>query len=200
MDPNKRVVSALLGFFLLAYTQGTAIGRPVQKGHGSRLSAVGFLSGFGTGKLSEKGNYQVVPLYVDFDFRLSKLQSEKEKKPPVSFFFVLEPFISYVPSPDNNAEIGNNFLIKACFLTEESRLRPYLKVGVGGIFITQHIREQGTQLNFNENACLGFHYFFKKNIAFTAEYRYRHLSNADTKRPNRGMDANFGLAGISYFF
>lgn len=197
---TKRLASVLLGFFVLICVQGAAIGQPVQKGHSSRLSAVEFLTGFGTGKLSEKGNYQVVPLYVDFDFRLSKPQVEGADAAPVSFYFVVEPFISYVPSPDNNAEIGNNFLIKACFFPDTSRFRPYLKAGIGGIFITQHIREQGTQLNFNENACLGFHYFFKKNVALTAEYRYRHLSNADTKRPNRGMDANFGLAGISYFF
>jgi opacity protein-like surface antigen len=197
---TKKLVSALLGIFVSISVQSVAIGQPVQKGHASRLSAVGFLSGFGTGRLSEKGNYQVVPLYVDFDFRLSKPQPGEENKPVVSFYFVLEPFVSYVSSPDNNAEIGNNFLIKACFLADTSRFRPYVKAGVGGIFITQHIREQGTQLNFNENACLGFHYFFKKNVAFTAEYRYRHLSNADTKRPNRGMDANFGLAGVSYFF
>lgn len=170
------------------------------KASGMHLSGIEFLSGFGSGKLIGKGNYQVVPLYVDFDFRVFAPAPEQKNNDPVAFYFVVEPFVSYVSSPDSNAEAGNNFLLKACFFPDTARFRPYVKGGVGFIYMTQHIREEGTQLNFNENACIGFHYFFKKNLALTVEYRYRHLSNADIKRPNRGLDANFGLTGISYFF
>jgi predicted porin len=47
---------------------------------------------------------------------------------------------------------------------------------------------------------LGLHYFFSKNTAFTMEGRYRHLSNADIKRPKTGINSYFILIGLSYLF
>jgi len=66
--------------------------------------------------------------------------------------------------------------------------------------MTLHTREQSTQFNFTEQASIGMHYFFTKNTAFTAEYRFRHLSNADIRQPNRGISTNFVTAGITYKF
>jgi len=162
--------------------------------------AIEFLTGFGVAKLHAQEAYHTIPLFVDLDFDLNSLVQKTGFHYPGLLQFVLEPFASYVAEPRNNAEIGNNFLIKIGFLPESAKLQPYFKGGLGLIYMTQHTREQGTQFNFNEYGGIGAHYFFKKNIAFTVEYRFRHISNAGRKYPNHGINTNFGVCGISYLF
>jgi hypothetical protein len=164
------------------------------------LHGIEFLTGIGAGKIEDQGHYRLVPLIVDLDFDLRPLIENTAIKLPGLFQFVDEPFISYIFDPNNNIEIGNNFLLKIGILPETSKFQPYLKGGIGLTYITQHFREQGTQFNFNESLGMGMHYFFKKNMAFTLEYRRRHLSNAGIKRPNGGVDINLFLGGISYLF
>lgn len=169
-------------------------------GKPKNLTAIEFLTGFGLAKLQEQGNYNVIPVMVDFDFDLKPWLEKKNINPRGLFQFIIEPFIAYVSQPRQNAEIGSNLLIKIGFLPGSAKLQPYFKAGVGLIYSTQHFREEGTQLNFNGLAGLGAHYFFKKNTALTLEYRFRHVSNADTKRPNTGIATNFVICGISYYF
>ena len=164
------------------------------------LKGIEVLTGFGSAKLRDKATYHPITFYLDLDFDLKPQLEKINFNPPVMFDFVLEPFASYSYQPDNNAEIGNNFLVKIGFVPETWKLQPYFKGGVGFIYITQHTREQGTQFNFNEYAGLGLHYFLNKRTAITAEYRYRHLSNASIKSPNRGIDTNYGIVGVSHLF
>lgn len=164
------------------------------------LQGIEILSGFGVAKLREKGSYHVSPLLVDFDFDAKPLFKKIGINDPALLQFVLEPFVSYVSSPNGNAEIGNNFLIKVGFVPDTWKIQPYFKGGVGFVYITQHTREQGSQFNFNEYTGLGAHYFFKKNLALTVEYRYRHLSNAGMRSPNSGINTNYGICGLSYQF
>lgn len=164
------------------------------------FSGIEFLSGFGTAHLQEKGRYDVIPLYVDFDFDLKPFLQKTGFCPPGLLQFVEEPFLAGVSNPNGNIEAGNNFVLKIGILPETSRIQPYVKGGIGFLYMSQHTREQGTQFNFNEFIGFGIHLFVKKNLAFTVEYRYRHLSNSDIDKPNRGINSNFGLCGLSYIF
>jgi len=165
------------------------------------LKGIEFLTGFGLAKLqAPQGSYHVMPLFVDFDFDLKPLLLKKYMRFPGLLQFVLEPFIAYVYDPNNNIEVGNNFLFKIGFLPETAKFQPYLKGGVGFLYMSQHTREQGSQFNFNQYAGLGLHYFFKKNLAFTIEYRFRHISNADIEKPNKGINTNFTTCGITYLY
>jgi hypothetical protein len=155
------------------------------------------LTGFGSGRLSQKGGYRLIPLFLDFNFAIKK--KDKSTFPP-QLDFVLEPFFSYVYNPDNNMEIGSNFLFKVSFTSPEARFQPYLKGGVGVIYMSQPTLEQATSLNFDDTAAVGIHYFFKENRAFTLEYRFRHISNAAFKSPNAGINTHFALFSLSYFF
>lgn len=167
----------------------------------SQLKGVELLSGFGLARLHlSQGYYRVAPLFLDCDFDLKPLLQKKSIHLPGLFQFVLEPFVAYVSRPNSNAEIGNSFLVKIGLLSENAKFQPYFKGGVGFVYTTQHLRAQGTQFDFNEYAGVGGHYFFQKNIALTLECRYRHLSNADIKQPNWGVDSHFIVAGISYLF
>lgn len=163
------------------------------------LQSVEYLTGFGGGNLDRKGKYEHTPFLVNFNYNF-KSSTKKKNLPPGIFQFVLEPFVSYVLEPDPNMEVGTNFLFKVNILPKNEKFQPYAKAGTGIIYISQRTREQATQYNFNEIAGFGMSYFFNKDRAFTLEYRYRHISNAGLKDPNRGIDSTFVLCGISYKF
>ncbi len=164
------------------------------------LEGVEFLTGFGWGKLRRKGNYHLTPFMVDFDFNLKPLTQKLNFNPSQLLQFQIEPFISFVSQPDINVEIGTSFLLKIGILPQTSKFQPFILIGPGMLYMTQHTREQSTQFNFIEQAGIGMHYFFRKNIAFTLEGRFRHLSNSGIKHPNTGINTQFVIAGISYQF
>ena len=193
---NRRLISIVLVFILLLCPLHT-IGFSEQPRYAPKLE---FLTGYGSARIKQKGVYHVIPFFFDFNFDLTALLEKHKIRFPGSLTFVLEPFISYVFSPNRNVEVGNNIAFKIGILAETSKLQPYFKGGSGPIFISQHTREQGTQFNFNDFAALGVHYFFTKTVALTFEYRFRHISNAEIKKPNRGIDSHFGLCGVAFLF
>ncbi len=171
-----------------------------QKEKPKSLEGVEFFTGFGWGKLRHQKNYRLTPFMVDFDFNLKPLTQKLNFNPRSLLQFQLEPFISFISSPNNNIETGTSFLLKTGFLPQTSKFQPFILGGVGIDYMTQHTHSQSTQFNFIEQAGLGMHYFFQKRIAFTLEGRYRHLSNAGIKHPNTGINTQFIVAGISYQF
>jgi len=164
------------------------------------LEGIELFTGFGWGKLRRKGNYHLTPFMVDFDFNLKPLTKKFNFNPSQLLQFQIEPFISFVSQPDTNIEIGTSFLFKLGILPQTSKFQPFILVGPGMVYMTQHTPKQSTQFNFINQAGIGIHYFFRKNIAFTLEGRYRHLSNAGIKQPNLGINTQFVIAGISYQF
>ncbi len=192
---NKKIIISL--FVLLSLSgQLSRAEEPKPK----CLEAIELLTGFGWNKLHGKSNYNLFPILAAFDFNLKPLAKKINFNPKQLLQFQVEPFLTFVSSPDSNIETGSNFFIKIGLLPETSKLQPYAKVGAGIIYISEHTGEQSTQFNFTETAGLGLHYFLSKNIAFTLEYRYRHLSNAAIKEPNHGINTQFSLAGLTYRF
>ncbi len=164
------------------------------------LESIDILTGFGWGKLKEKGNHNLIPFSIAFNFNLKNLTQKINFKPRALMQFQLEPFLSLVTRPDNNIETGASFWLKMGLLPETSKFQPYFKLGAGLLYMTQHTREQATQFNFTEQLALGMHYYFCKNTALTLEGRWRHLSNSSIKHPNHGINTYFVLTGISYRF
>ena len=159
----------------------------------------GFI-GFAKAKLREKGNYFLTPLIFDFDFDLKPFFKKRGFSLPGLFQFQLEPFMCIVSKPNTNIEAGNAFMFKVGILPETAKFQPYGKIGVGMLYLSQRTREQSTQFNFLEQGGIGAHYFFNKNTAFTAECRFRHLSNSGIKRPNSGINTLFFVVGTTYKF
>ena len=164
------------------------------------LQGVEILTGFGRGELTGKKDYHLVPIMIGFDFNLKLLTQKIGFNPPSLIQFQIEPFLSLVTNPDNNMEVGTSFLLKVGLLPEDWRFQPYVKSGLGMIYMSQHTLDQNTQFNFLINGGTGFHYFFKKQCALTLEYRFRHASNAGIKQPNGGIDTHSCLLGIAYLF
>lgn len=158
------------------------------------------LVGFGVGHLQHQAHYRLIPVAWDINFDLKKFAESKGLHTPGLLDAVWEPMAAWVIAPHSNAELASNCLLKFGLLPLTFRWQPYLKGGLGAVYLTQHVHSQSTQFNFNEYAGLGFHYFFKPNLAMSVEYRYRHLSNASMRSPNGGINTQFALLGISLSF
>lgn len=171
-----------------------------QQSKESFIEAVEFLYGNARGDLRKQDNYELYHLIVDFDLNLKALLENWNSIPKNLVQLQIEPFVSYVYSPAKEREFGTSFLLKIGLLPESWKFQPYIKAGLGIIYMTLETLEQGSQFNFTEQAGIGMHYFLTDNTAVTAEYRIRHLSNADLKEPNAGINTDTIIAGITYKF
>ena len=80
------------------------------------------------------------------------------------------------------------------------RLTPFLEGGGGTVLTDIGHQYDGQNFNFNLEASGGARYFIKQNLSINAEYRYQHISNADTGRRNIGINATGPVIGVSWFF
>ena len=163
------------------------------------LDSIDILTGFLEADLKDKDDYQGIPLLVSLNFDAKPLFSKVGIETQGRLNFTVEPFANTIISPDNNVEVGSNFLLKYVFPLSET-FQPFFKGGLGVLYMSQKTNEQSTQYNFLPQAGVGFHLFYKDNAALTFEYRYRHLSNNSFGSRNGGIDANMILAGVSFFF
>jgi len=46
----------------------------------------------------------------------------------------------------------------------------------------------------------GLSYFVTDSLAVNAGYRFQHISNGHTSTPNRGVDSDSGVVGVSFYF
>ncbi|MCX5705045.1 MAG: acyloxyacyl hydrolase [Candidatus Omnitrophica bacterium] len=167
--------------------------------HPRWLKEIGILSGYASGPLDEKPDYEFVPMIFRFGLDLNPFINKFSWDTKGLLELQLEPFINTVVSPNNNVEIGSNFVLKYAFpLTK--KFYPYVEGGLGMLYMSQHTREQSTQYNFLPQGGAGLMYFLKDNLALTVGYRYRHLSNNSFKSPNSGINVDMYLAGLSIVY
>jgi lipid A 3-O-deacylase len=79
-------------------------------------------------------------------------------------------------------------------------LVPYLEAtaGAGGTNLT--VRETQSRFTFVLDGGAGVSYFVTSGIALNLGYRFQHISNGNTGHPNRGVNSNTGVAGVSFHF
>ncbi|MCF7907764.1 MAG: acyloxyacyl hydrolase [Candidatus Omnitrophica bacterium] len=163
------------------------------------LRKIGIFTGFLDERMKHEHDNRGVSLLVSLGYDARPFFSKVGISTKGYLDFVLEPFFNVITSPSDEFEVGSNFLVEYDFpLTDW--FQPYIKGGLGLIYMSQETKEQGTQWNFLPQGSVGFHWSLKDNIAFSCEYRHRHLSNASIKHPNKGIDAKMYLAGITFFF
>lgn len=178
----------------------------------SYFKSFSYFTGFAKGELSQKDSYKIVPSIFRFSFDMDKMgigaadivsfiADKVFNKPDLPVKgeteFLAETFINTVISPDSNVEVGFDLLVKYAYPVTD-RINPYFLAGGGVMFMTQHTIEQSTQYNFIPQLGCGVSYDLKENMAIDLEYRYRHLSNADIKLPNDGINVNMFLIGVTY--
>jgi len=111
----------------------------------------------------------------------------------------LEPLYQQYISPKQNYFAGLGMTYRYHFLSL-GRLVPYAELAAfaGGTNLkTTEIRSDFTFLLWGG---AGASYFVTDRTALYAGYRYQHVSNGNTSKPNRGFESNVGVLGVSFFF
>ncbi len=86
------------------------------------------------------------------------------------------------------------------FVPVKSRFVPFAEAGLG-LTSTDIDREiVGQPFNFNLDLGLGTRYFLSQKWALTLEYRFQHISNANTGRHNLGINAQGPVLGVAHVF
>lgn len=164
-----------------------------------KLTSFGVLSGYGRASIHDD-HYEHTTLLFQWKYDIKPFLEKKIGFQSSGLIeFIVEPMLSFVYNPGDNAEVGVSFLAQyGHYFTPQ--FLGFINGGVGGIYTTQHTLEQDTQGNFISQIGGGIYCHLTKNVFLVAEYRFRHLSNAGIKHPNGGIDSDMFLLGISTKF
>lgn len=197
---NKIVAAATWIFFVTVFFAVSSVfaERP-KEGVGQWLQEAGVFCAYGRGDLKEQDDMEVVDLGLRLGFDLKPFVKKFGFEPKGLLEILHEPFLGAITSPRSNMELGLAMLLRYGYpLT--GKLYPYIEVGSGFYYMTLSTREQSTQFNFVDQGGAGLLYFLRDDLAVSAGYRIRHISNASIKEPNSGIDSDVYTVGLSYFF
>lgn len=110
---------------------------------------------------------------------------------------LLEVPLSLVVSPDVSAMLAMNFLASYTF-TANWQWHPYLFGGGGPVYNFADIPGMGSNLNGNYQCGIGLKYHMNKNNKLLFEFRYHHISNAGSKKPNDPLNSCKFLLGVTF--
>lgn len=121
-----------------------------------------------------------------------------------SFEVGLEGWFQYYLEPDGATATGlkaavRYHLLELSRLVGLSRLVPYVEVTAGAGGTSLKVREIRSTFTFVLEVGAGISYFVTDGVAISAGYRLHHLSNGNTSSPNRGINADSGVVGMSVF-
>lgn len=113
---------------------------------------------------------------------------------------VMELPLHVVVDPKTGIMVGGNVLGKWNFTgLKEKRLIPYVFGGGGILWVDLGLPTMGSRLDFSYGGGTGIQYLFRKDMAVSAEWRYHHISNANTAEPNEPLNSSKFLVGVSLF-
>lgn len=79
-------------------------------------------------------------------------------------------------------------------------LAPYIEATAGAAGTNLSVKEMRSTFTFVLEAGAGLSYFVTPGVAINAGYRFQHLSNGNISRPNRGVNSDSGVVGLTYYF
>jgi hypothetical protein len=159
----------------------------------------GYGDGFSIGFVGDQDGRQVqlLAIFPSIGFGLSDMKAVNKWYRGNFDLLVEGQFITNF-EPESGASVGANFMMRYNFLARE-RLIPYAGLGGGIGYLDFNLESQEDGLIFYPQAGLGFHYFLTKQVAVDASWRVHHMSNSGTNMPNRSINTNLFLLGISVF-
>lgn len=87
------------------------------------------------------------------------------------------------------------YYLDSLFPGGKRRFRPYLDFGAGGIYTDFQVEGQGLRINFNPIASLGVEIIPDRGPPYFVAVRWHHISNAETKSENRGVNSLMFMIG-----
>jgi len=175
---------------------------------GIHLHEVGIITGYGWADLKEEkapgqtqnqDDYVFYPIMGHFGWKINSLfQNLSHHQGTLQF--AVQPFVNPVSNPDGGVEAGAEFAIKYSYPVWE-KVSPFLEVGAGPIYFGVDTYEQGEKgFSFSDHVTGGLQFALQENTALNIGYRYRHISNLETREENGGINANSVVVGFSVFY
>jgi lipid A 3-O-deacylase len=168
----------------------------------SRFIEKGFLTGAGYGL----GTYNIpegkyIPVFFIGHFGMDLTANKNIKKDKGIFTMYFEPqvnavFIKTKELTKSELEFGINVGFKHMYPICKN-IYSYILIGSGPHFFTTATTRQARGFLFSDNFGGGFYFFAGKKLAINLGFRLRHMSNANTRVPNHGINTYNYLIGIS---
>ncbi|MGD0949290.1 MAG: acyloxyacyl hydrolase [Candidatus Binatia bacterium] len=177
---------------LLLMARGAIAGEADRDG----IQSFGLRLAYGVGSRDNLKFFSVVP-------RLSMYLPESIDRPLAAYHldaeWVSEAILSSITDGTSTMEAGLNPLFFSLRYDRGQALVPFVEGGEGVLY-SDLLRERlGSRFQFSSQAGGGLHWFLDKNLAVTAAYRLRHISNGGITRVNTGLNTDFYLIGVTYF-
>jgi hypothetical protein len=178
-----------------AYAQGEG-----EESQTERRSHWAVLGGYGLTHTSV-GSTRAHVETADFILRYGRYLTEEMGRSwyRVRHGILIEVPIHVVVDPDTSPMFGINVLASFTF-TAPQRLRPYVFGGGGFVYTEAEIPGLGSKYNGNYQGGVGILYRIRGNYSLNAEYRFHHISNLNTEKPNDPLNSSKFLIGVTAFF
>lgn len=188
------VVLAALAVLTTAAAARAAEDKPAPAMQKDRFfTEIGFVTGFGYGTVTE-GDYLPVPFIVHLGVDVRRwFPSLKDHRGTLSLFF--EPQFNLVFGQEFEIEGGVAIGVKYRYPVHEA-VSVYGLVAAGPLFITARTVDQANGFNFSDTLGVGINFHIMPGAALDLGFRVRHVSNADIREPNCGIDTYFGTIGF----
>ncbi len=167
----------------------------------SYITEQGLITGYGYGRVGECHTlYRPLLFIYHIGFDAHKLLPSVIPNTQKRLTFYLEPQYNKVIHPASEYEFGVGFGLEYRFNIIKNAMDGYILAGSGFHYISYDSNCQSGGFNFNDNLGAGFYIYTTHNSAINLGFRIRHISNADLRQPNEGIDSIFLMIGYSVFF
>ena len=95
---------------------------------------------------------------------------------------------------------GTTFWMRYNLVPPRGKWTPFFQLGAGVSFSDVDHRVFGQTFSFNLDAGIGCRYFVDSRSSLNAEYRFQHISNANTSDHNLGINAQGAVLSVSWYF
>jgi opacity protein-like surface antigen len=166
---------------------------------GVHLDEIAIGSGYAWGHMKfTEADFNAVPIFVRVGFDMNSVFGMGDSKGTLQL--ALEPFCNPVTEPDSGVETGLNVFFRYLHPVAPS-VKLVGEIGSGPMYLSIDSKEQGEAgFNFLNQFGLGAQVAVSGNSAITVGYRFRHLSNAGTSEPNRGINSNAVVLSYSLLY
>lgn len=172
-------------------------------GFGYGKQEIGLTSGYGAGwgifesRGTENADVVSVPLFPRWGVGITDpLGGDSWYRGNLSL--TVEGFFLLNREPRNGFAAGGAFSFRYNFLAR-SGLVPYVEIGAGMTHLDFDLADQRDGFNFLLQFGAGAHWLIRERTALTAGWRFLHISNANLRRPNPGINMNLFLIGPTFF-
>jgi outer membrane protein W len=115
-----------------------------------------------------------------------------------------EVFVGPVVEGPGSVLAGATLIWRYNFVQPRARLIPYVQAGGGFVYTNIPEKESGGLISlpveFNLQTGAGLRLMLNDRWSIVVEGGYRHISNAEIKTPNFGIDSVGGNVGFGFFF